>query len=59
MNAKVAVRELKGPAGLVEAEGAQANVAAVSGSVAVNVIGRPASASQFPLNWFCVAPTIV
>ena len=59
VNAKVAVRELKGPAGLVEPDGTHANVAAVSGSVAVSVSDRPASASQLPLNWFTVAPTIV
>ncbi len=38
---------------------AHENVAAVSGSVAVKPMARPASASQFPLNWFWVAPVSV
>ena len=40
-------------------EKTQEKVAAGSGSLAAKVIVRPDSASQFPLNWFCVAPVSV
>jgi hypothetical protein len=50
VNAKVASRLLKGPAGLVEPEGTHAKVADVSGSVPWKVNAFPASASQWPLN---------
>src|SRR5437879_7676331 len=56
VNANWTVRPLKGPAGLVEADGVHENVAPVSGSVAASVMARPASTSQLPLNWFWVAP---